>query len=248
MQHVFRASAEDARDCLSSFAELVKSPEHIHTYRVTPLSLWNAAAAGLGHKEVVAELERFSKYEIPQNVIVEIEDQMGRYGRLKLYRTEDGGLVIESDDMLLIAELQSHRSIQPFIQRTEAGKRLYVKPEDRGNIKCALIKVGFPVEDLAGYTDGAPLYVELREQSVSGKPFGLRKYQRESVDAFWAGGKNHGGCGVVVGHKGRTGLQRRPAHGRCHAGEGGDEGGGGREHVADRRGGADGPYRRDGQA
>jgi DNA excision repair protein ERCC-3 len=189
---------EDARDCLSSFAELVKSPEHIHTYRVTPLSLWNAAAAGLGHKEVVAELERFSKYEIPQNVIVEIEDQMGRYGRLKLYRTEDGGLVIESDDMLLIAELQSHRSIQPFIQRTEAGKRLYVKPEDRGNIKCALIKVGFPVEDLAGYTDGAPLYVELREQSVSGKPFGLRKYQRESVDAFWAGGKNHGGCGVVV--------------------------------------------------
>lgn len=189
---------EDARDSLAGFAELVKSPEHIHTYRITPLSLWNAAAAGLTPKGVLEELERFSKYEIPQNIEAEIKDQMGRYGRLKLYRGDSGSLVIQSDDPLLITELRSQRSIQQYIAGGEGSNRLVVKAEDRGNVKCALIKIGFPVEDLAGYTDGAPLYVELREEGRSGKPFGLRKYQRESVDAFWAGGRNTGGCGVVV--------------------------------------------------
>jgi len=189
---------EDARDALSGFAELVKSPEHIHTYQVTPLSLWNAAAAGLTPQEVMEDLERYSKYDIPQNVTAEIEDQMGRYGRLKLYRADDDYLVIESDDALLITELINHRSIQPYIASTPGGRKIVVKPGDRGNVKCALIAIGFPVEDLAGYAQGAPLDVELRETALTGKPFGLRKYQRESVDAFWAGGKNHGGSGVVV--------------------------------------------------
>jgi DNA excision repair protein ERCC-3 len=189
---------EDARDALAGFAELVKSPEHIHTYRITPLSLWNAAAAGLTTAQVLEELERFSKYEIPQNITAEIKDQMGRYGRLKLYRGDHDTLVIQSDDPLLIAELRSQRSIQPYIAGGEGTGRLIVKAEDRGNVKCALIKIGFPVEDLAGYADGAPLEIDLRETAVSGRPFGLRKYQRESVDAFWSGGRETGGCGVVV--------------------------------------------------
>jgi len=189
---------EDARDCLASFAELVKSPEHIHTYRITSISLWNAAASGMTSHNIIDGLERFSRYEIPQNIIADIRDQVSRYGRLKLYRTEDGGLALQSDEPLLITELLSHRLLRNYTCGTDAGNRILVKPEDRGNVKCALIKLGFPVEDLAGYADGAPLDIVLRDVAISGRAFGLRKYQRESVDAFYMNGSNRGGSGVVV--------------------------------------------------
>ncbi len=189
---------EDARDCLASFAELVKSPEHIHTYRLTPLSLWNAAAAGLTAAEILAGLERYSRYEIPQNIVAEVEDNISRYGRLKLYRGDDGGLVLQSDESLLIMELLHQKSLQPYVTGTPDGKRIFVRPEDRGNLKSALIKLGFPVEDLAGYVDGAPLTLDLRERTLSNRSFGLRKYQCEAVAAFYAAGSNQGGSGVVV--------------------------------------------------
>ena len=189
---------EDARDCLAGFAELVKSPEHIHTYRITPLSLWNAAAAGLTAKAVLEGLEGISKYEIPQNITAEIEDNMSRYGRLKLYRESDDRLVLQSDDSMLIMELLNQRSLQEYVTGSPDMKRIFVSAGNRGNVKCALIKLGFPVEDLAGYTEGTPLEVAPRETCLSGKPFGLRKYQKESVDAFYAGGSNQGGSGVVV--------------------------------------------------
>jgi len=189
---------EDARDCLSAFAELIKSPEHIHTYRITSISLWNAAASGQTAHDIIEGLEKFSRYEVPQNIIADIKDQVARYGRLKLYRTEDGGLALQSDEPILIAELLSHRLLRDYTCGTASGNRILVKPEDRGNVKCALIKLGFPVEDLAGYADGAPLDVELRDVTVGGREFGLRKYQRESVDAFYMNGSNHGGSGVVV--------------------------------------------------
>jgi len=189
---------EDARDCLAAFAELVKSPEHIHTYRLTPLSLWNAAAAGIAASEIIAGLVKFTKYEIPQNITAEIEDNISRYGRLKLYKGEGGQLVLESEDTLLITELLHQKSVQPYVTGSPDGKRIFVKLGDRGNVKCALIKIGFPVEDLAGYVEGAPLAFELRGKMRNGKAFGLRKYQRESVDAFHAGGSNRGGSGVIV--------------------------------------------------
>lgn len=189
---------EDARDSLALFAELVKSPEHIHTYRLTALSLWNAAAAGITPDQVMEALERFTKYDIPQNVTAEVRDTMARYGRLKLYRELDGRLALESDDPLLVMELLHQKLLQPYIQGSPDGRRIFIKPEERGNVKCALVKLGFPAEDLAGYADGAPLEVSLRDQCLSGRPFGLRKYQRESVDAFYAGGANRGGSGVVV--------------------------------------------------
>ncbi|MCC6144237.1 MAG: helicase-associated domain-containing protein, partial [Candidatus Hydrogenedentes bacterium] len=179
---------EDARDCLAGFAELVKSPEHIHTYRLSALSLWNAAAAGMGSAEILDGLRRYSKYDVPQNIEAEIIDTVARYGRLKLYKSPDGPLVLESEDTMLITELLNNRTVQPHIVGSPDGKRIFVKPEERGNLKSALIKVGFPVEDLAGYVQGAPLKVNLRETCLSGRPFGLRQYQRESVDAFYAGG------------------------------------------------------------
>lgn len=189
---------EDARDALAAFAELVKSPEHIHTYRITPLSLWNAAASGLTAPQILDDLQRYSKYDIPQNITAEIEDNIARYGRLKLYKTPDGPLVLESEDSMLIVELLNQKSLQPFITGSPDGKRIFVKPEERGNVKCALIKLGFPVEDLAGYVEGAPLPLHLNSQMRNGNPFGLRTYQREAVDAFHAGGSNRGGSGVIV--------------------------------------------------
>jgi DNA excision repair protein ERCC-3 len=189
---------EDARDALSGFAELVKSPEHIHTYRITPLSLWNAAAAGMTAKAIIDSLLRFSRYEVPQNVIADVEDNVARYGRLKLFKDEKGRLVLHSDDALLIMELLNQRSLQPLITGSPDANHIFVKPGDRGNVKCALIKIGYPVEDLAGYVQGAPLPLELRTKALSGLPFSLRKYQVESVDAFHMRGSNHGGSGVVV--------------------------------------------------
>ncbi len=189
---------EDARDCLAAFAELVKSPEHIHTYRVTPLSLWNAAAAGFTAREVLEGLARYSKYDIPQNITAEIEDNISRYGRLKLYKSPDGPLVLESDDSLLVMELLNQKTVRPYVTGSPDGKRIFVKPEERGNLKCALVKLGFPVEDLAGYVAGAPLSLGLRGQTLSGRDFALRQYQKESVDAFYASGSNRGGSGVIV--------------------------------------------------
>ncbi|HOE66118.1 MAG TPA: helicase-associated domain-containing protein [Candidatus Hydrogenedentes bacterium] len=191
-------SFEDARDCIAAFAELVKSPEHIHTYRITPLSLWNAAAAGMKAQEIIDGLLRHSKYEIPQNVIVDIEDNVARYGRIKLFKREDGQLVLYSDDALLIMQLLNQKALQPFVLGTPDGRHILVKPDERGNVKNALIKIGFPVEDLAGYVDGAPLVFELRDDALSGRKFGLRKYQSEAVEAFHMRGSNHGGSGVVV--------------------------------------------------
>jgi len=189
---------EDARDVVASFAELVKSPEHIHTYRITPLSLWNAAAAGLTADQITANLISYSKYEVPDNIVMEIREYIARYGRLKLHKLEDGQLVIDSDDKMLMRELLNNESIKPYISGTQNGSRILIEPGDRGNIKSALIKLGFPVEDLAGYVVGAPLKFKLRKKALSGKPFGLRKYQKESIDAFHAGGSNQGGSGVVV--------------------------------------------------
>jgi DNA excision repair protein ERCC-3 len=191
-------SFEDARDALAGFAELVKSPEHIHTYRITPLSLWNAAAAGMAAKAIIDSLVRFSRYEVPQNVIADIEDNVARYGRLKLFKDEKGRLVLQSEDSLLIMELLNQRGLQPLITGSPDSNRIFVKPGDRGNVKCALIKIGYPVEDLAGYVQGAPLALGLRTRALSGLPFSLRKYQIESVDAFYMRGSNHGGSGVVV--------------------------------------------------
>lgn len=189
---------EEARDAIAPFAELVKSPEHIHTYRITPLSLWNAAASGMTADEIVGHLERYSKYEVPQNIVIEIRDNVSRYGRIKLYKDQSEQLVLESEDRLLITELLNQKTLQPYVTGSPDGKRIFVKPGDRGNVKNALIKIGFPVEDLAGYVAGAPLEFRLRDTTASGRAFALRKYQHESVDAFHASGSNKGGSGIVV--------------------------------------------------
>ena len=188
---------EEARDLLARFAELEKSPEHIHTYRVSPLSLWNAAAAGFTAPEIASVLERFSKYDIPQNVVVEIQDTIGRYGRVQLDRSGKD-LILSSDDPIIITEIWRQKGVQPFLGDRIDDCRILVNPLYRGHLKQALIRIGFPVKDLAGYLPGAKLTLSCLETAASGRPFALRDYQAEAADIFHAGGGPEGGSGVVV--------------------------------------------------
>jgi DNA excision repair protein ERCC-3 len=188
---------EEARDVLAQFAELVKSPEHIHTYQITPLSLWNAAASGLSAASVLADLERLSKFPLPENLRQDIIDYVARYGRVQLVKDQDGDLLLRSADPVLLTEVWHNKTVRPYLleNRTDA---LLVDPERRGHVKQAMIKIGFPVEDLAGYTTGARLETALRAITLSGRPFELRSYQQQSVDAFYKGGSVFGGSGVIV--------------------------------------------------
>ena len=187
----------EARDALAQFAELEKSPEHIHTYRLTPLSLWNAAAAGLDAARVLDMLAQFSKYDLPPNVVSDVRDYVGRYGKLKLLR-DGADLVLTSDDPVLIAEVSRQKRMQPYILEQRDATHLTVDPARRGHVKQALVYIGYPAEDLAGYTEGQPLAFSVRETTLADKPFTMRTYQKDAVAAFWAGGSSSGGSGVVV--------------------------------------------------
>jgi len=189
---------EDARDDLGRFAELDKSPEHLHTYRITPLSLWNAASSGMGAVEIINILNRYSKYEVPTNVVEDIREVVGRYGRVRLLKDEGGRLLLESADEFLMIELSRHKTVAPLLGPALHSRCMEVRPENRGHLKQALIKIGFPVEDLAGYTPGAPLDIALRAQATSGRDFEMRRYQQDAVNVFWAGGDTRGGSGVLV--------------------------------------------------
>ncbi|MBN1484096.1 MAG: DEAD/DEAH box helicase [Chloroflexia bacterium] len=188
---------EEARDVLARFAELEKSPEYVHTYRLTPLSLWNAASAGLDAERILDGLARYSKYPLPGNVLVDIREFVSRYGRVKMIRQENE-LLLVSEDRALITELAQHKLLQPYILKQRDERALQVEPARRGHIKQALVNIGYPAEDLAGYVRGEALAIQLRQETASGNPFALRHYQQEAADIFYAGGAARGGSGVIV--------------------------------------------------
>ncbi len=188
---------EAARDELARFAELIKSPEHIHTYRITPLSIWNACAAGTTPDEIAATLHAFSKYEIPQHVLREIRDYASRYGRLALERTADG-LVLRAADRPLAEEISRNKHVAPLLGPRLSKREFQIAADERGRLKQALIKIGFPAEDLAGYCAGDPLSIQLRSTTRGGRPFRLRPYQEQAAAVFHAGGTERGGSGVIV--------------------------------------------------
>jgi len=187
----------EARDNLSLFAELEKSPEHIHTYRITPLSIWNAAAAGLSEEAIITFLNHMSRYPVPPNVDRDIRDNIRKFGLLSLVK-EDGKLLLNSADSKLINELWANSILKNYLVGRQGDNALIVKEEMRGEIKQTLIKVGFPVEDMAGYIEGAHYNVSIRESTLDGKPFTVRRYQQESADVFHAGGSTRGGSGIIV--------------------------------------------------
>jgi DNA excision repair protein ERCC-3 len=187
----------EARNAVSEFAHLDKSPEYIHTYSITPLSLWNAAALGMSADEVVRRLDRFSKYPLPSNVIDDIAELMGRFGKIVLESAPEG-LVLRSIDAVLLEHLRRHPRLSPLLGARLDWNRILVPSAHRGIIKQVLIGIGFPAYDKAGYVDGAPYPIALRAKIGSGADFVIREYQRQAADAFIGSVESPGGSGVVV--------------------------------------------------
>lgn len=187
----------EARDAIAPFTELVKSPEHLHTYRISHLSLWNAASTGLRAEDVVQRLDEQSKYPLPESVVTEIQEYMGRYGLLRLSKDERG-LYLESSEVALFKEVCKLPNVGSCLLEFEGNNKVYVDPNKRGILKMTLTLNGFPVEDIAGYVCGDPLAIDLREKTLEGKPLVLRNYQKEASEIFYASGSEKGGSGVIV--------------------------------------------------
>jgi DNA excision repair protein ERCC-3 len=183
--------AGDARAALARFAELERSPEHVHTYRISALSLWNAAAAGVTPDDVADTLTTYSKYPVPPSVLVDVRDEMARFGRLRLVRDFDtGGLALTTEEPSLLEEVSRDRAVAEVLGERLDGNRFAVRLGDRGALKQALLRLGWPPADHAGFVDGDHLDVELTAT--------LRTYQADAVQTWWADGSAAGGNGVLV--------------------------------------------------
>jgi DNA excision repair protein ERCC-3 len=182
------AQAADCRKAIAPFAELERSPEHIHTYRLTPLGLWNARAAGHDAEQVVDTLLTYSRYAVPHALLVDVAETMARYGRLRLEKHPTHGLVLASSDRPVLEEVLRAKKVAGMIGARLDDDTVVVHASERGNLKQALLKLGWPAEDFAGYVDGEAHPIGLAEDG-----WHLRDYQRDAAEAFW-----HGGSGVVV--------------------------------------------------
>lgn len=178
----------EARHAIAAFAELERAPEHIHSYRLTPLGLWNARAAGLDAEQVLNTLLTYSRFPVPHSLLVDIEETMSRYGRLRLEKDPQHGLVLRTTDYPVLEEVMHAKKIQPLLGPRIDGETVVVQSAMRGQLKQLLLKLGWPAEDLAGYVDGTPHPIMLNEDG-----WALRPYQKLATENFWAGGS-----GVVV--------------------------------------------------
>jgi DNA excision repair protein ERCC-3 len=180
--------AEEARRAIAPFAELERSPEHIHTYRLTPLGLWNARAAGHDAEQVIDTLLTHSRYAVPHALLVDVAETMARYGRLRLDKHPTHGLVLASTDRAVFEEVIRSKKVSGMLGERIDTDSIAVHPSQRGNLKQALLKLGWPAEDHAGYVDGEAHPIALVEDG-----WALRDYQKQAAESFW-----HGGSGVVV--------------------------------------------------
>ncbi len=185
---VAHPEAETARHELAIFAELERAPEHIHTYRVTRLGLWNARAAGHSADDMLATLDRWSRFPVPASVSIDIRETVDRYGRLVIERDAEGALILRGSDAAVLAEVAKNKRIQPLLVGHPSPDTYVIDTWARGHIKQELLKIGWPAEDHAGYTPGTPHEIDLHEDGWT-----LRPYQRKAVDVF-----SEGGSGVVV--------------------------------------------------
>ncbi|GAB4012374.1 DNA repair helicase XPB [Nocardioides ultimimeridianus] len=180
--------AAECRKAIAPFAELERSPEHIHTYRLTPLGLWNARAAGHDAEQVVDTLLTYSRYPVPHALLVDVAETMARYGRLRLEKHPVHGLVLSTTDRPVLEEVLRAKRVAGMLGARLDDDSVAVHPSERGNLKQALLKLGWPAEDFAGYVDGEAHAISLREDGWK-----IRGYQAEAAESFW-----HGGSGVVV--------------------------------------------------
>lgn len=181
-------SAQACRQAIAPFAELERAPEHVHTYRLTPLGLWNARAAGHDAEQVVDVLLEYSRYPVPHALLVDVAETMARYGRLQLMKHPEHGLVLHALDVPVLEEVLRSKKVIPLVGARIDREHVAVHPSERGHLKQILLKLGWPAEDLAGYVNGEAHPIALNQDGWE-----LRDYQQQAVDGFW-----HGGSGVVV--------------------------------------------------
>ena len=196
---VHNPSFEEARSDISVFAELEKSPEHMHTYRLSSLSLWNAASAGITPEEMIKNLSRWSRFEVPENVIFRITESAGIFGKIILKATDDPyELILTASDDRLYNEIKSIKKLQKILLPTAMKNTFSLKLVDRGTIKQELINSGYPVKDEVPLKRGDSLEVSLRNKTLSGYDLVIRDYQKEAANAFFGGGKPGNGFGTIV--------------------------------------------------
>src|SRR5215203_7236320 len=180
--------ADACRIAIAPFAELERAPEHIHTYRLTPLGLWNARAAGHDAEQVVDTLLTYSRYPVPNSLLVDVAETMARYGRLRIEKHPTHGLILVSADRAVLTEVLRSTKVKGLLGSRVDDDTVVVHPSERGHLKQVLLKLGWPAEDLAGYVDGEAHAISLNQRGWT-----LRPYQGQAADSFW-----HGGSGVVV--------------------------------------------------
>ena len=180
--------SNECRHAIAPFAELERAPEHIHTYRITPLGLWNARAAHHDAEAVIDALLKYSRYPVPHALLIDIAETMARYGRLTLHMHPTHGLVLQSSDRSVLEEVLRSKKVTPLVGARIDDDTVAVHPSERGHLKQVLLKLGWPAEDLAGYVDGEAHSITLKTDG-----WDLRPYQKEAAEGFW-----HGGSGVVV--------------------------------------------------
>ena len=182
--------ADEARAALAPFAELERAPEHVHTYRITPLALWNARAAGFDAEQAVDVLERYAKFPVPQSILIDVAESMSRYGRVRILKHPAHGLILETDDPLILEEIVRHKKIAPMVGARIDDVTINIHPSERGRLKQELTKISWPADDRAGYVDGESHPIALSTDHVD---WSVRDYQQFAANAFISGGS-----GVVV--------------------------------------------------
>jgi DNA excision repair protein ERCC-3 len=178
----------ECRRAIAPFAELERAPEHMHTYRLTNLGLWNARAAGHDAEMVIDTLIKYSRYAVPHALLIDVAEQMSRYGRLRLEADPIHGLILVTTDTAVLEEVIRAKKIAPLLGVRIDAETVAVHPSQRGAIKQSLLRLGWPAEDFAGYVDGQAHPIELKQEGWK-----IREYQEHAAEGFW-----HGGSGVVV--------------------------------------------------
>ena len=178
----------ECRRAIAPFAELERAPEHMHTYRLTNLGLWNARAAGHDAELVIDTLIKYSRYAVPHALLIDIAEQMSRYGRLRLEADPVHGLILVTTDTSVLEEVIRAKKIAPLLGIRIDQETIAVHPSQRGAIKQSLLRLGWPAEDFAGYVDGQAHPISLKQDGWK-----IREYQEHAAEGFW-----HGGSGVVV--------------------------------------------------
>jgi len=182
------ADSVECRRAIAPFAELERSPEHIHTYRLTNLGLWNARAAGHDAEQVIDTLIKYSRYAVPHSILVDVAETMSRYGRLRLEADPVHGLILVTTDSAVLEEVIRAKKIAPLLGARIDNETIIVHASQRGAIKQSLLRLGWPAEDFAGYVDGQAHDIALKQDGWK-----IRPYQELAAEGFW-----HGGSGVVV--------------------------------------------------